>query len=48
MQAHSGTTPFRGEKATTREGGFRGPMPIGWPGVIDPGRVANDRGAHPT
>jgi arylsulfatase len=41
-----GTTPFRGEKATNWEGGFRVPMLIRWPGVIEPGRVINDMGAH--
>ena len=37
-----GTTPFRGEKATTYEGGFRVPAVIRWPGVVEPGRVIND------
>ena len=32
-----GTTPFRGEKATNWEGGFRVPTLIRWPGVIKPG-----------
>jgi arylsulfatase len=41
-----GTTPFRGEKATNWEGGFRVPMLIRWPGVIEPGTVINDMGAH--
>jgi arylsulfatase len=41
-----GTTPFRGEKATNWEGGFRVPMLIRWPGVIEPGRVINDMAAH--
>jgi arylsulfatase A-like enzyme len=41
-----GTTPFRGEKATNWEGGFRVPMVIRWPGVIKPGIVVNDIGAH--
>ena len=30
-------TPFRGEKGTTWEGGFRIPMMVRWPGVIKPG-----------
>ncbi len=34
-----GSTPFRGEKATNWEGGFRVPMLIRWPGVIEPGTV---------
>jgi arylsulfatase len=41
-----GTTPFRGEKATNWEGGFRVPMCIRWPGVIKPGQVINDICAH--
>ena len=41
-----GTTPFRGEKATNWEGGFRVPCLIRWPGVIRPGTVANDICAH--
>jgi arylsulfatase len=36
-----GTTPFRGEKATTWEGGVRVPMLIRWPARIPPGRVSN-------
>ncbi len=32
-----GTTPFRGEKATNWEGGYRVPMVIRWPGTIKPG-----------
>ncbi len=35
-------TPFRGEKGTTWEGGFRIPMMVRWPGVIKPGTVYND------
>ncbi len=41
-----GSTPFKGEKATNWEGGFRVPMCIRWPGVIKPGTVVNDLGAH--
>ena len=37
-----GTSPFRSEKATTWEGGFRVPAVVRWPGVIEPGRVIND------
>ena len=37
-----GNTPFRGEKGTTWEGGFRSPCLIRWPGVIEPGTVYND------
>jgi arylsulfatase A-like enzyme len=38
----SGTTPFRQEKATTWEGGFRVPAVVRWPGTIEPGTVIND------
>jgi len=41
-----GTTMFRGEKNTQWEGGFRVPTVIRWPGVIKPGTVINDTGAH--
>jgi arylsulfatase A-like enzyme len=37
-----GATPFRGEKDTNWEGGWRVPCVIRWPGVIEPGRVIND------
>jgi arylsulfatase A-like enzyme len=35
-------TPFKGEKGTTWEGGFRIPMMVRWPGVIKPGTIYND------
>ncbi len=41
-----GTTMFRGEKTTQWEGGYRVPTLIRWPGVIKPGTVVNDIGAH--
>ena len=41
-----GTTPFRGEKATNWEGGYRTPCLIRWPGVIKPGTIYNDMFAH--
>src|SRR5215470_367490 len=41
-----GTTPFRGEKNTNWEGGYRVPCLIRWPGVIKPGTIINDIGAH--
>jgi arylsulfatase A-like enzyme len=41
-----GTTPFRGEKATNWEGGYRVPTAIRWPRVIKPGTVNNDVFAH--
>jgi arylsulfatase len=37
-----GATPFRGEKDTNWEGGWRVPCVIRWPGVIKPGQVIND------
>ena len=37
-----GTMPFRGEKGTTWEGGFRVPMLVRWPGVIKPGTIINE------
>ncbi|HXD96323.1 MAG TPA: arylsulfatase [Candidatus Acidoferrum sp.] len=36
-----GNTPFRGEKGTTWEGGFRSPCLVRWPGVVKPGTVYN-------
>ena len=36
-----GTTPFRGEKATTWEGGVRVPMLVRWPAAIPAGKVSN-------
>ena len=41
-----GTTPFRGEKNTNWEGGYRVPALLRWPGVIQPGTVLNDIFAH--
>lgn len=41
-----GTTPFRGEKNTQWEGGYRVPCLIKWPGVIEPGTKINEIGAH--
>jgi arylsulfatase A-like enzyme len=41
-----GTTVFRGEKNTNWEGGYRVPTFIRWPGVIKPGTLINDIGAH--
>ncbi|MCK5448304.1 MAG: sulfatase-like hydrolase/transferase, partial [Gemmatimonadetes bacterium] len=37
-----GTSPFRSEKATAWEGGFRVPALVRWPGVVEPGTVIND------
>jgi arylsulfatase len=41
-----GATPFRGEKNTNWEGGYRVPTVMRWPGVIKPGTVLNDIFAH--
>ena len=41
-----GTTMFKSEKATQWEGGFRVPTVIRWPGVIKPGTIINEIGAH--
>ena len=41
-----GTIPFRGEKGTTWEGGFRVPAAVRWPGVVKPGTVINDIFSH--
>ncbi|MCG6947290.1 MAG: arylsulfatase [Acidobacteria bacterium] len=43
---HGGTTPFRGEKMTTYEGGVRVPMMARWPGKIPAGQVLNGIQAH--
>jgi len=37
-----GMTPFRGEKNTNWEGGFRVPCVIRWPGVVKPGTIINE------
>ena len=41
-----GQSPFRGEKNTGWEGGYRVPCLMRWPGVIKPGTVLNDIFAH--
>ena len=41
-----GQSPFRGEKNTNWEGGYRVPTAIRWPGTIKPGTVFNDVFAH--
>jgi len=41
-----GQSPFRGQKATNWEGGYRVPCAIRWPGVIKPGTVNNDIFSH--
>jgi arylsulfatase len=37
-----GTTPFKGGKLSTWEGGMRAPMVVRWPGHIKPGTVKNE------
>src|SRR5258708_657046 len=41
-----GSTPFRSEKDTNWEGGWRVPTFIRWPGVIKPGTVSNEIFSH--
>ncbi|HEX5271940.1 MAG TPA: arylsulfatase [Gemmataceae bacterium] len=41
-----GTTPFRGEKNTNWEGGYRVPCLLRWPGVVKPGTEINDVMSH--
>jgi len=41
-----GNSPFRGEKGTQWEGGFRVPTAIRWPGVIKPGTIDNNIYSH--
>jgi arylsulfatase A-like enzyme len=41
-----GSTPFRGEKDTNYEGGWRVPCAIRWPGMIKPGTISNEIFSH--
>jgi arylsulfatase len=41
-----GTTPFRGEKDTNFEGGWRVPCLIRWPGMLKAGHVSNEMFSH--
>jgi arylsulfatase len=41
-----GSTPFRGEKSSTWEGGYRVPMLVRWPAAIKPGSVSNAIQTH--
>ncbi|QQX86194.1 arylsulfatase [Cupriavidus necator] len=43
---HGATTPFRGEKMTTYEGGVRVVSMLRWPGVVKPGQILNGIQAH--
>ncbi|GAA5494457.1 N-acetylgalactosamine-6-O-sulfatase [Rubritalea halochordaticola] len=43
---HGATTPFRGEKMTTYEGGVRVLSMLRWPGVIKPGQKLNGIQGH--
>jgi arylsulfatase len=42
----AGTTPFRGEKATTWEGGVRVPLLARWPAKIKQGKISNGIQTH--
>ena len=42
----AGMTPFRGEKNTNWEGGWRVPAMVRWPGKIKAGMVSNDIMSH--
>jgi arylsulfatase len=41
-----GTSPFRGEKNTNWEGGYRVPCVMRWPGTIKPGTIDNNIYSH--
>ncbi|WP_281615105.1 arylsulfatase [Flammeovirga sp. SubArs3] len=41
-----GVSPFKGDKGTTWEGGFRAPCVIKWPGVIKPGTKYDGMASH--
>jgi arylsulfatase A-like enzyme len=41
-----GMVPFKGEKGTTFEGGFRVPCVVRWPGTIKPNTIVNEIMSH--
>lgn len=46
MWPDAAITPFRGEKNTNWEGGFRVPALLRWPGTIAPGSISNEVMSH--
>jgi arylsulfatase A len=42
LSSDSGTTPFKGGKFSTDEGGFRAPCIVRWPGTIPAGTVCSE------
>ena len=46
MWPDAGITPFRGEKNTNWEGGFRVPAIVRWPGQIDANVISNEVMSH--
>lgn len=46
MWPDGGITPFRGEKNTNWEGGYRVPFVIRWPGKLEAGKALNGVTAH--
>ena len=46
MWPDAAITPFRGEKNTNWEGGFRVPAMVRWPGSIDAGQISNQVMSH--